>query len=354
MKGFAGSALKANGASIIASQALRHIKMPVLYFLGNRGAIEGLLKKLIKNAPPNRDMLRSESAVRRRFFCASVALFALCIPLAHADPPPGDAEVQAMLSSMREAALAFDSRLPDFICSQVTRREMGVTGGRATVLRARTTRTGNPDSNGSAATGWRELDTFEQELTYFGHKESYKLLTVNGMQAIPDRAPPPGAGSSGEFGTTLRGIFDPASHAAFKWKSLETLRGEPVYVFSFDIAKENSTAQIVAGTRSVVVAYHGLIFADRDSKTILRVTTEAETPRNFPLQQVTHVLDYGQVVLGGKQYLVPLHGEMQMSARKDYVEKGRPGGTSPLLPFRNTIDFRAYRKYSADAVLKPE
>ena len=49
-----------------------------------------------------------------------------------------------------------------------------------------------------------------------------------------------------------------------------------------------------------------------------------------------------------------MHGEMQMSVRKDYAEKGRLGGTSPLLPFRNTIDFRSYRKYSADAVLKPE
>ena len=97
---------------------------------------------------PVRGMLGAEYAMR-----AFIALFAWCIPLAHTEPQPGDAEVQAMLASMRKAALTFDSKLPDFICSQITRREMGVGGSQAAFRAQERERPANAASLGSASPG---------------------------------------------------------------------------------------------------------------------------------------------------------------------------------------------------------
>lgn len=273
----------------------------------------------------------------------------------HAEPRPDAATIQKLIEAMREGALAYDSRLPDFICTQVTHREVrreaanqtqGITAGRRGG--------GGTGSMPATDTSWKPVDTIEEQLTYFSHRETYKLVATNGKKAGPDEQPEPGAASSGEFGSTLSGIFDPASHADFNWKRWDKVRGQPVYVFTFSIAKENSTAQLVAGRTKLIVAYHGLIFAERESNTILRLTTEAEIPPDFPLQHVIHELDYGPAMIAGERFVLPLHGEMQSQASESFINSGQMLGGSPLVSFRNRIDFKGYRKYGVDAVLKPE
>ena len=160
--------------------------------------------------------------------------------------------------------------------------------------------------------------------------------------------------SSGEFGSALSGIFDPRSHADFEWKRWDTLRSQPVYVFAYRIAKENSVSQLDAAGVRVVVGYHGLVFADRNTRQVMRVTTEVESPRDFPLRTVVKVLDYGQALIAGEHFLVPLHGEMEMRTSTDFMQYGRLGGNSPDVTLRNDTDFRAYRKYGVETTLKPE
>jgi hypothetical protein len=270
-----------------------------------------------------------------------------------AEAEPDAVATQKLVDAMREAALAYTSKLPDFICTQVTHREFQRDRAPSASVRTSAPHGGGPAS-GIVDHDWRPVDTIEQQLSYFSHQETYKLVSTNGKRAAGGEAAPSGMASTGEFGSTLAGIFDPPSHAEFTWKRWDKLRGRPVYVFSFSVAKENSTALIEAGASRIVVGYHGLLFVDRETNTFMRVTTEAEIPPDFPLQHVTHLLDYGPAMIAGERYLLPVHSEMESRAREDFVDSGLLGGTSAMVNFRNKIDFKGYRKYAAEATLKPE
>ena len=272
-----------------------------------------------------------------------------------AQAPPDAAEQTRIIEALREAALAYDGNLPNFICTQVTRREVRAEPkDLAGVKAAPGGRGGSRSLNDVKSAQWEPVDSREEQLTYFSHRENYELLVLNGKPVAHGQTAPPGMTSSGEFGSTLSGIFDPRSHADFEWKRWDTLRSQPVYVFAYKIAKENSVSQLDAAGVRVVVGYHGLVFADRNTRQVMRVTTEAESPRNFPLRTVAKILDYGQAVIAGEHFLVPLHGEMEMRTSTDFMQHGRLGGNSPEVTLRNDTDFRAYRKYGVEATLKPE
>ena len=66
----------------------------------------------------------------------------------------------------------------------------------------------------------------------------------------------------------------------------------------------------------------------------------ATFPPAFPVQGVYQQLDYDYTKIGDQVFLLPLNSEMR--ANMD-------GGKHLV---RNTIDFRHYEKFSADAVIK--
>ena len=91
----------------------------------------------------------------------------------------------ALLEQAREAALRYSDSLPDFICTEVVRR------------------TQDPQGNGR----WRSLDTLTVKLSYFGHREDYKLMQINARPTMLDFLHVGGSLSTGEFGTRLYSVF---------------------------------------------------------------------------------------------------------------------------------------------------
>src|ERR1035438_152386 len=81
----------------------------------------------------------------------------------HAPAPLSDSESE-LLAEARHAALVYSTSLPDFICTQVVRR------------------TSDPQGNGR----WRVLDTLTIKLSYFEHREDYKLMLINGKATDVD------------------------------------------------------------------------------------------------------------------------------------------------------------------------
>lgn len=284
------------------------------------------------------------------------AALAMAGPLFAANAAPDPADEAGIVAAMRQAALAFDRNLPDFICSQFThrevRRETDLAIGVHSSARGRQAGGGVIQSSGTGQ--WEPVDNYEQQLSYFDHRENYLLIKRNGKRPGKGQKTPGGFSSSGEFGSTLTHIFEAESKTDFEWKRADTLRGRPVYVFAFRILKENSAVQLTAADETIVVGYHGLIYCDRDTKQIVRVTTEAEVPRDFPLQKVAHVLDYGEFNIGDSRFLLPLHAEIQSKASEEFMQTGRNSGNAKQATLRNSIDFSGYRKYSAEATLKPE
>jgi hypothetical protein len=269
---------------------------------------------------------------------------------ASAQAPPELAEKTAKLEAIREQALAYSSHLPNFICTQVTRREIAIAPEALTGVKTSRNEPGSVRGLGQ----WQLSDTVEEQLTFFDRRENYKLLKLNGKLAAPGQSPPAGLASTGEFGTTLDSIFEPETQAQFEWKRWDNLRGRPVSVFTYRVEKSRSMSQLSTPSSHVTVAYHGLIYADRDTKTVLRLTTEAEAPPDFPLQDVTHILDYAVVSIAGERHVLPSFSEMQSRASEEFFKYGTSGRGTRQLLMRNRIDFRGYRKYTADAELKTD
>ena len=243
---------------------------------------------------------------------------------------PDAAEQSSYLKEVRAKALAYSNELPNFVCTRVTERFRDYLG------------TGKD---------WKAVDTIEEQLTYFERREKGTLLRVNGK---PPTAEGTGVGitSSGEFGSTLRMIFDPSSGTAFTWQRIENLRGRAMEVFSFYVDRGHSSAILDVPRAAAVVSFRGLVYADRETKRVMRITTEAESPEGAPLQHVIHVLDYGSVLIGGQQYFVPFHDELRLQMPVELLGDTRKRLKSRMVAIRNEVDFRDYRKYSVDSDLR--
>jgi hypothetical protein len=227
-------------------------------------------------------------------------------------------EQSALLEQAREAALRYSASLPDFICTELVRRSEDPLGlGR-----------------------WRPLDRLTVKLSYFDHKEDYKLMQIDGKPTVLDFFYVGGSLSTGEFGTRLYAVFDPHSHGDFRWKGWTTLRKRRVARFSYHIARENSIFKIQYGTATVgpnaiIVPYRGEVFVDDETHMVLRLTQQAEIPQNFPITANDSTVDYEFAQVGGKQYLLPSHADIKTKSGRYIAE--------------NNLEFREYRKFQTEA-----
>jgi hypothetical protein len=229
---------------------------------------------------------------------------------------PDAAQQKEILAAVTENALSYSDRLPNFICLQVTQRYVDRSGGDHFVA----------------------TDKIAERLSYFEHTEDYKVISVNDAPVTNRKHEQlGGATSSGEFGTMLREIFDPQSQTEFQWERWGKLRDHIMHVYSFRVRLENSQYHITAEEvkRTVTVGYHGLIYADRDSRSVMRITMEADDiPADFPIRSASETLDYDTIAISGEKFILPLKVEMQMRDGKSAM--------------KNQAAFRLYNKFGAD------
>lgn len=244
-------------------------------------------------------------------------------------PPPTSEEQAAIIDDVREYALNYSKNLPDFICTQVTRRYGALAQG---------SRYGGP-SGGTPS--WQKLDELTIRLSYFDQKEDYKLILVNSTPATQNYGQLGGATSTGDFGSMMREIFEPSTEAHFEWDHWGTLRTQPVMAFAYRVDQSRSQWHITVKDTGdhVVPAYHGLVYVDPRAHAILRVTLVADNlPADFPVKSAKEILDYDYQDISGHNFLLPLKGEVDMDS-------------SQILTM-NVLEFHMYRKYSAESEIK--
>lgn len=230
-------------------------------------------------------------------------------------PPPNSIEQKKVLAEATDYALNYNRTLPDYICTQVTRRYVDPRGR-----------------------GFIPVDTIVEKLTYFEHKEDYKVVLVNSTPMDVKHEQLGGASSSGEFGTMLNEIFDPKTKTSFDWERWGTLRKRRNHVFSYRVDQEYSQYRILVRDthQEIVVGYHGLIYVDNENHMINRITMVADgIPAGFPVQDVSENLDYEYQNIGPQSFLLPYVAEMR-SRQGQYKIK-------------NHIEFRNYRKFGVEA-----
>jgi hypothetical protein len=236
-------------------------------------------------------------------------------------PPPDPAEQAKIIGQAREYALNYTKQLPNFICVQVTRRDVDPSG------------TGN---------NWYHSDTITARLSYNG-TENYEVILHNDAPVTnASMRQFGGTTSEGEFGTMMDDLFEPATHAQFSWDHWATLRHRRTYVFAYDVQQQFSKYHVEADdVQSIVPAYRGLVYIDEDTKMVVKIVmTPYDMPASFPIHDITSSLDYDFETIGDQQYMLPLKSVLTSKREKQMT--------------RNDIEFRLYKKFGTESTIKFE
>ncbi len=234
--------------------------------------------------------------------------------------PPDSIEQKRVLDQVKEYALNYSNSLPDFICVQVTRRYVDPSG----------------------LESWVHADTITERLSYFEKHEDYKVVLVNNRPVEMAHEKLGGATSSGEFGTMLREIFSPGTATDFEWDRWATLRGRRMHVFSYRVLTSNSQYRITEqeSRQSIITGYKGNIYVDRETHAVMKITLDSEDiPASFPIRDVHLTLDYEFQKIGEREFILPLKAGLTSRI-----------GAKALV--RNDVEFRMYRKFTAESTIK--
>lgn len=228
-------------------------------------------------------------------------------------------EQRRTLDAARQIALNYSAALPDFICSENVKRVVTL-GVHST-----------------------SADSLTLQLTYFGQHEKYKVVTLNGNSTQQSLESLGGLISGGEFGSLLLHVFEPASEAAFEWKSSSDIRKRRAAVYTYRVSRAKShyvlgyhsnTGKLVTAT----AGYQGEVFLDSEKPKVLRITARADDlPKESGILLSTIEVDYDFQDVAGRSYLLPAHSEAHMK-----------------LPYRETINvasFVGYRKFQAESTI---
>ena len=234
-------------------------------------------------------------------------------------PPPSSVKQREILDAMRNYAMSYTQNLPNFICVQVTRRFV--------------------DPN--AGDHYRAYGTVLSKVSYNEGQEHYQVYSIdNKLVNTTMEGVKGGALSTGEFGSLMRGVFDPTSQAEFNWEKWTTLRGKRTAVFNYFIDSGHSSYSIDYGSgeaeQRIITAYKGLVYADPNTGAISRIKFIAvNIPRSFPVQEASETLDYDEADISNQKFVVPLSAQMQMTAGRERD--------------KNDIEFRDYRKFGVES-----
>ena len=225
------------------------------------------------------------------------------------------------LEEARSTAMAYTENLPNFICTQITQR-----------YRRRLPKT-----------GWVRVDNFVAELTYYDKQEHYKLVTVGNRSAASNATLESlkGTTSTGEFGSSLHYIFDPATKTLFRFEGIDHSRGSPTVRVGFRVPKETSKRSIVfrEGTSElgVVTPYRGRCWIDPVSLQVVQIKERAyRIPETFPITRSEGSTQYDRVEIAGQQHWLPVRAEVLLENR------------TARLHTRNVIQFKQYRKFGSE------
>ncbi len=183
------------------------------------------------------------------------------------------------------------------------------------------------------------------ELTYFDKKEHYKILTVANRPTTDATIENlSGTRSTGEFGTSMRALFEPATQTSFRLEGRDQSNGHEAIRIGYQVPKETSSRSInYNNERTIITAYRGRCWIDPESFNIVRLEDKAiNIPDSFPITKSEGATDYDLADIGGRKYWLPVRAEVLL------VEGGAK------LHTRNVIEFKRYRKFEAEVRIVPD
>jgi hypothetical protein len=229
-------------------------------------------------------------------------------------PSSGD----AVIDKARESAFSFSETLPNYVVKQFTTRYQ-------------------TEAAKGGQTSWHAYDTVTADVVSEGGTESYKNILVNGKPP-KEAVEKTGSWSTGEYSSVLLDVLSPSTYADFHNRRSTTIVNRAAYRYDFAVEQANSHWHVYASSEFYKPEYTGAIWIDKENSRVLRIELSARNmPKTFALDTVESAVDYDYVAIGDNKYLLPVHSEALSCER----------GTSVCS--RNVIDFRNYKKFTADS-----
>jgi hypothetical protein len=242
---------------------------------------------------------------------ATVAVFG------QTEPAPDVTAQHAILARITETALRAQEQLPDFICTQRTKR--------------------SEDQSGKGRR-WKQRDSLEIEFSFVNHRPLWKLQKLDGK---------PTHLSYGQFRTgflsdailqffALPGsLFGAEVATVFDWDRWDMLAGRRMAVFSLRVPESTSQLAFSQGQGHRVIGFHGLLYADATTAQVMRLEVQSDLPPDFAVQENTVDVDYGEVRIGSQAFFLPVRAVVQARIAGHLA--------------RNETEVVRYQKYAADS-----
>ncbi len=220
---------------------------------------------------------------------------------------------EPLIERAREVAFEFSEKLPNFICEE---------------FMARFSQRGSDR---------QALDVVSAEIIFDNGQESYRNVKINDRPTDQNLQEIDGTWSTGEFASTLLGLFQPDTHAQFRSGGPSSISGLSAEVYDFQVRSENSHWKVQAGSQALYPAYQGSVWVDPETARVLRVEMQARNlPSDFLMDSVESSVDYATVMIGGTSFLLPVHAE-SLGCERSSSECSH-----------NIIDFRNYHEFKVD------
>lgn len=230
-------------------------------------------------------------------------------------PPLDDAQQKKLIEDTIAHARAYAKELPDFVCTQITRRNEDI----------------------KATNQWRTLETVNEQLTFLGGKAQYEMVHVNGKRVNENASRPSWVMPMSDFAKFLEWTFDPKSQAAISWSNWDALRGHRVHLLGFKVDKEHSPWVVQKGkAEPVTTGFFGVINVDAETGAVLKLgVISTDLPKTYPVSALSVELHWEYAKVGDHWYLLPFRAEQHAKEGKTLTW--------------NEVEFRDYRKPGATA-----
>lgn len=195
----------------------------------------------------------------------------------------------ADLAAIREYALSYTEKLPNYTATQSVKR---IT---------------KPTQQGRYTVGPRaQTQTVEEQITYVEGRELHKILTIDGRAVKEYEADSGGMYSRGEFAQLLRAIFRPETKTEFRFDRTAKLNGSPMLVFAYNVPQLPNGYGIMEGNRTLLVPYKGSVFANSETHAVMRIQmTCTNIPSVSQYRGVELTLDYKVTKVAGQEFILP-------------------------------------------------